>query len=656
MKIRNHSIKSTFIDDRHPHPEIVLIGQPNCGKSTIFNSVAGYRSISTNFPGATVEYTRSHVAVNGRKCNLVDLPGIYSLIALDKAAEESKKYILDERIDVLINVVDASLLSRSLELTIQLLELNVPMILCLNMMDEAARKGINININQLAHELGIPVVPTIGSQGQGLDDLFTKAFESIHEKKNISPLLLSKHVEEKILALQLKLENKGFCKKDFNERLVAIKLLEKDPYFEELCPTDKSVRATIQALKSDLEDDHGDAPDAVIAGERHNLAMHLFEKVAHVTHAKRKWSDHLDSILMHPIGGFICMIGILLLFFTIIFRFGALVESPLLDILMRFIKLSTNSLDQTSLLYNVLYGALTGIAGGIAIVLPYLLPFLIGLAFIEDIGYLPRIAFLMDSFMHKIGLHGTAVIPVVLGYGCSVPAIMATRILVSPRDRFIASLIAILIPCSARMVVIMGLVGAYFGGLAAFGIYVLNILVVSVLGSILSRLRPEDVPGMILEMPSYHRPKIQVILAKTWLRLKDFIIIAWPLLIAGSLILSLAEWYNLDEYVNLITRPITYILDLPPQIGTTLIFGILRKELSMLMLYQALGTENVAAVLSSTQILVFTLFVVFYVPCLATLGIMGKEIGWKKTWLATGVTAVMALGIAFMGRFVGMFF
>ncbi len=286
--------------------------------------------------------------------------------------------------------------------------------------------------------------------------------------------------------------------------------------------------------------------------------------------------------------------------------------------------------------------------------MPYLVPFLIGLALIEDIGYLPRIAFLLDSFMHKIGLHGTAVIPGLLGYGCSVPAIMATRILSSPRDRFIASVVAVLIPCSARMVVIMGLVGYYLGGNAALGIYLFNAVAVSLVGFILARLMPEDVPGMILEMPSYHRPKTQVVLAKTWLRLRDFIVIAWPLLIVGSLVLGLAEWYHLDHFINQLTRPITYILDLPSQVGTTLIFGVLRKELSMLMLFQALGTQDVISVMSRSQILTFTLFVVFYIPCLATLGVMGKEIGWKKTLTASGITFLLAIGIAFIGRIVGL--
>ena len=642
------------IDDHHPHPEIVLIGQPNCGKSTIFNSVAGYRSISTNFPGATVEYTRSHVAIHGRKCNLVDLPGIYSLIAFDRAAEESKKYVLDETIDVIINVVDASILSRSLELTLQLLELKKPMILCLNMMDEAQRKGIDIDVEKLSQLLNIPVIPTIGSKGQGLDDLFTEAFDAIQNSHTASPLPMSRHVEKKITDVQRHLHHAESQDGGYDERLVAIKLLEEDPFFEKQFQGNKKLDERLNSIKQELAEEHGVSSDSVISAERHNLAMQLFEQVATLKHPHRKWTDHLDNILMHPVWGYIFMLSILLLYFNAIFKFGAWLETPLLDSLDVGIRFITDGLPPESFLYQIAFSALQGIAGGIAIVLPYLVPFLIGMALIEDIGYLPRIAFLMDSFMHKIGLHGTAVIPGMLGYGCSVPAIMATRILASPRDRFIASVVAVLIPCSARMVVIMGLVGYYLGGTAAFGIYILNAVVVSTLGAVLSKLMPEDIPGMIMEIPAYHRPKLRVILSKTWLRLKDFIIIAWPLLVLGSIILGVMEWYNVDHFVNAITRPITYILDLPTEVGSTLIFGVLRKELSLLMLFQALGTQNVSAVMSQTQILVFTLFVVFYIPCLATLGIMGREIGWKKTLFATLITFILALLIAFLGRILGL--
>jgi len=649
--------KNGALDEHHPHPEIVLIGQPNCGKSTIFNSVAGYRSISTNFPGATVEYTRSHIAIEKRKCNIVDLPGIYSLTALDRAAEESKRYLLGERIDVLVNVVDASVLGRSLELTLQLLEFRIPMILCLNMMDEAERKGVDIDVPRLSKLLGIPVVATIGSKGQGLDILFHETLAAIGTSKTAASLPLSKHVEDKITLIEQHVDPTAQGALNLNKRLAAIKLLEEDPLIErQFYSVDDDFSRELQSIKRELTKEHGAPPDAVISAERHNLAMQLFEQTTIIKHPRQRLKDQIDSILMHPLLGYLVMFLILYAFFNGVFKFGAWLEQPLLNILNSGLSFITTGLDTTGFTYHIVNAAFQGLSGGIAIVLPYLAPFLIGLAILEDIGYLPRIAFLLDSFMHKIGLHGTAVIPGLLGYGCSVPAIMATRILSSPRDRFIASVVAVIIPCSARMVVIMGLVGYYLGGNAVFGIYILNLVVVSLLGAVLARLMPEDVPGMILEMPSYHRPQMNVVLAKTWLRLRDFIVVAWPLLIIGSLVLGLAEWYHLDQFINQLTRPITYILDLPSQVGTTLIFGVLRKELSLLMLFQALGTQDVISVMSRTQILVFTLFVVFYIPCLATLGVMGKEIGWKKTLAASAVTFVLAICIAFIGRFAGMIF
>ncbi|RPH88993.1 MAG: ferrous iron transporter B, partial [Calditrichaeota bacterium] len=439
----------------------------------------------------------------------------------------------------------------------------------------------------------------------------------------------------------------------FSRRLVAIKLLEGDDYIpKSVAPTD-SLLETVKELQAALMEEHGDTPDAVFAAERHHLAMHIFEESAVVHRRPYTRTNKIDDFLMHPFWGYALMLLILLLYFNGIFKFGAWIEAPLMDFLSVGIVSLTEGLDSASLWAQIVRAALQGIAGGIAIVLPYLLPFLIGMAIIEDVGYLPRIAFLMDSFMHRIGLHGVAVIPGLLGYGCSVPAIMATRILSSPRDRFIASVIAVLVPCSARMVVIMGLVGYYLGGTAAAGIYLFNLIVVSLLGALLARLMPEDVPGMILEMPAYHRPRLKVVLLKSWLRLKDFILIAWPLLIIGSIILGLAEWFDLNGMINLLTRPITWLLDLPEAVGVTLIFGVLRKELSLLMLFQALGTQDVSAVLSKTQILTLTLFVVFYIPCLATLGIMGREIGWKKTAAVALVAFILSLVIALLGRSVG---
>jgi ferrous iron transport protein B len=255
--------------------------------------------------------------------------------------------------------------------------------------------------------------------------------------------------------------------------------------------------------------------------------------------------------------------------------------------------------------------------------------------------------------MHRIGLHGKTVIPAVLGYGCNVPAVMGTRILESPRDRFIASLIATMIPCAARMTIIMGLVGYYLGGNWALMIYFLNLVVVALSGTWLSRLLPEVTPGMVLEIPVYQMPRFKIMFRKTWLRLKDFIIIAWPLLVAGSAILGLIDHYQLTDNVNRMLSPITTILGLPAEIGTTLIFGVLKKELSMLMLFQALGTTEVLTVMSKTQVLVFTVFVVFYIPCVATIGVLYRQLQSKRTLFIVGFTFVLALILGVLTRGLG---
>jgi ferrous iron transport protein B len=638
------------IDDRS-HPQIILVGQPNCGKSTIFNKVAGYRSISTNFPGATVEFTSSHVHINGQTVDLIDLPGIYSLTSLDDAAEETKSFLITQPSNVIINVVDASILSRGLELTLQLLEIGIPLVLCLNMMDEATRKGILIDIQKLAEALQVPVVNTIASKGVGIDALFEKCLAMAKTGSISRPLPLSKHVEELVKDLAEFLHPRLDRRFRSKSRLVALKLLEEDPFFQQQTKgIDSGLDEKVSSLKIKLSEAHGQPSDMVISADRHALAMQLFERAAEVHHAHKGWRDKMDDLLMHPFGGYFFMLFFLYLFFDFIFEVGGIVETPILNFFQSSLASLGAAIGTQTVSFHIISGIMQGLAGGMAIVLPYLLPFLIGMALMEDIGYLPRVAFLMDSFMHKIGLHGTSVIPGILGYGCSVPAVMATRILSSPKDRFIASVVAILVPCSARMTVIFGLVGYYLGGKVAFGIYILNLVVITVVGVVMSRLLPGESPGMILEMPSYQIPSVTVILSKTWLRMKDFVIIAWPLLILGSILLSLAEWYHLDKLINSALSPLTYILGLPAQIGTTLIFGVLRKELSMLMLLQALGTTNVSSVLSSGQILVYTLFVVFYFPCLATFGVLAKEIGLRKALLASLTTTAIALFVAFMAK------
>lgn len=637
------------------HKNIVLVGQPNCGKSTIFNEAAGYKSISSNFPGATVTFTKSHVKIDGCTCDVTDLPGIYSLDSSDDISKETLQYLLSSKVDVIVNVMDASLVSRSLELTLQLIELDKPMILCLNMIDEAGRKGIQIDKEGLSRRLCMSVVETIASRGRGVKFLFTEALKIAEEGSIPCHIQGHRDVEKIVNKLIVFLKDTNMRNKEFTDHLFATRLLERDYYFEKILNRQNpELMNTVEKFRKNLELTHGRSSDEVISDERHSLSMSIFEEIADVKRAKIDWRDRLDEVLMHNVWGYLSLVVILFLFFNFIFKLGSLIEVPMVSFFDGFAVSLYNILHPGSLISVIVKGAVQGIGGGIAIIAAYLFPFLFGLAILEDVGYLPRVAFLLDGFMHKIGLHGKSVIPAVLGYGCNVPAVMSARIMESPRDRFITVMIATMVPCAARMTVIMGLAGQYLGGIFVFIIYILNLIIIGLTGAVMNRMLPEITPGLMFEIPGYQIPRIKILLMKTWLRLKDFIIIAWPLLVAGSVILGLIDFYGITEIINTILSPLTVILGLPAEVGVTLIFGVLRKELSMLMLRQALGTDVLSSVMSSGQMFVFTIFVVFYIPCVATIGAIYKQIRAKRTLFIIIFTIVIAIVLGVLTRGVSL--
>jgi len=253
--------------------------------------------------------------------------------------------------------------------------------------------------------------------------------------------------------------------------------------------------------------------------------------------------------------------------------------------------------------------------------------------------------------MHKMGLHGKAIVPFILGYGCSVPAIMSTRIMENKRDRFLSAALATMIPCAARLSVIFGLVSFYLGPWAALGIYVFNIFVIAVTGRIITRFFPEDSPGLILEMPVYRMPTIRTVTAKAWFRIREFIFEAWPLLIIGSIALAAMNYYSITPYFDQFLRPITWVIGLPTEVGTPLIFGIFRKELSLIMLAQALGTTDFGSALNPEQIITYTVFIIFYIPCISTIVTIKNELGNRSMWLITGLSLLVAVIAALVFRF-----
>lgn len=630
---------------------IALVGQPNSGKSTIFNHLVGYKANTSNLPGTTVEYMKSTALIGGKRAEVIDLPGTYSLTSLDLAEAETRNFLLDGRVDAVLNVIDASLLSRSLELTLQLLEMGLPIVVCLNMEDEARRKGITIDEKALEQKLRVPVVSTVAVRGVGVKEAASHAMEVAQEKPLVPSPTYSNDVERAIDHLTSAVQRITLKWSGFSPRLLAIKLLEGDPYFLEKVKRESlKLYKETESLGERLGKLRGSSGEGVLSAERHNLAMKIFEEVATVGHPTIGLRDHLDTLLMHRVFGYLFFAAIMYAFFIVVFHVGSMIEGPMMELFDGSINALARVMNETSLGFTLLKGATQGVGGAIGIVLPYLVPFLAGLAVLEDIGYLPRAGYLMDGLMHRIGLHGKSVIPFILGYGCSVPAVMATRILDSPRDRFITAMLSVMIPCVARTTIIFGLIGYFLGPTLAFLLYIVNIFVIAIAGKVLTKLFPQVTPGLILEIPSYKAPSTRVVAAKVWLRIREFIVLAFPLLIAGSLLLSLFEYLHWNHYLNLGFLPITWALGLPLSLGVTLIFGVFRKELSLIMLFQALGTTQVASVLSAGQMMTFTLFVLFYIPCVATIAVLTRELGKGKTSLVLVTTTGIALVVALIAR------
>ncbi|OGO28214.1 MAG: hypothetical protein A2136_06895 [Chloroflexi bacterium RBG_16_54_11] len=560
-----------------------LIGQPNCGKSTLFNQVAGYKAETGNFSGTTVTFTESKVRLNGGVIQVTDLPGTFSLDGTNPAEYEVMRFINSHEVDAIINVVDATHLTQGLELTLELLQVERPLVIAMNMMDEAARLGMRIDGKALSVQLGVPVLPLVASRGHGVKALFLKTMQTAQGA------------------------------------------------------------AINRTLVLPCED----------ALHRHQLAGELAETIVSLGEHRVSWRDRLDDLLLHPVWGYLALVVILYMFFQVVYGLGRFIEAPLLALFNSLTSQVVSIIGAGSLWGEVAGGIVQGVSGGVAIVLPYLVPFLFGLGLLEDVGYLPRIAFLMDGLMHRLGLHGKAIVPFILGYGCNVPAVMSTRILEERKDRIIASTLAVLVPCAARLSVVFGLVAFYLGPLWAMGIYLLNMFIISLTGRILTRLLPEDTPGLILEMPTYRIPTLKSVFNKTWFRVREFIVEAWPLMIAGSAILAGFTYFKLSPYFDGLVRPFTWSLGLPLETGVPLIFGIFRKELSLIMLRQALGVTDFSQALVPAQMLTFTVFVVFYVPCLATLAALRRELGWRSMLAVSALTVVIAMAAGLFVRLLG---
>jgi ferrous iron transport protein B len=626
---------------------IALAGNANVGKSATFNQLTGVDQIIGNWPGKTVERAEGLLLHKGHRIRVIDLPGIYSFSTYSMEELVSRDFIALEHPDAVVNVIDASALERNLFFTIQLMELAPPMLIAVNQVDIAEKKGISIDTAKLSAILGIPVVPTIAIRGKGIDNLSDGILNLLKDHPTPPIIIYGKEVEERISRI---ISLSANISTPYPVRWTAIKLLEGDPHIVRLVrEQDSSVVEMAGKLAREIEVMHGEPVSVVISSERYLVADRIATEVITVRAPKdgvpeKSLTDKIDSVVLHPVFGYLSVIAIIggLLVWT--FIIGAQISGFLTQFLTQFEQYEpVVSGPIWEILWN---GAVTGFIAGVTLVIPYVLPFYLMLAMIEDSGYLTRIAVMLDRGMHKIGLHGKAIIPLILGYGCNVPACYSCRIMETPKQKYLSAFLVTLIPCTARTVVILGLVAVFVNIWWALALYAFDILLILVLGRIAYKAVPGESAGLIMEMPDYHVPSLSMILKQTWTRTKSLIWIVFPAYIIGSVVLQALYAGGILEPVNALLAPITVLwLGLPAAVGITLIFGIVRKELTILMLAVIFGTVNFATVLTPIQLIVLALVTMLYIPCISVILVLASEFGWRRSLTISAAEVVMAIAI-----------
>ena len=638
---------------------IALAGNPNVGKSSIFNRLTGMGVITANYPGKTVEVQLAETRFGDRSIGIIDLPGTYALGGISEDQWVARQALLDGKPDAVILVLDATNLARNLYLGLQILDMGLPMVVALNVVDQAKARGIQVDAERLAQILGSPVVPTVATRGTGLDALMARAVDRATHPAPLPPRLrYSVDVEGAIGKLEKRLAARADRPHGLSPRAVATLLLEGDPevgaWLAGMDEADDLVRLRDEMLAV-LRDLRGEDAALLLSRERHGLAGLIAVEVERREARRPLVADRLWRLTTAPLTG-LPLLGLVLAgIFGFLFYVGDWLStgfsalwtayaSPVIQWPFRAL-LGDGMLSRT-----LLWGFDAGINAALAVGIPYVLTFYILLALLEDTGYLNAVAFLTDQVMHKMGLHGRAVIPLVAGAGCNVPAIMGTRVLGSMRERVIASTLIVLTPCSARTAVILGAVSLTAGWKAALAIYAVTCALALLTGIGMHRLLPGRGTGLVMEMFPFRRPGARAILKKTWYRFYHFVVMATPIILGGSIILGGLYESGLLWSLAAPLRPIMEgWLGIPAVAGLTLIVAVLRKELALQLLITLAMVQygpqasNLLSFMRPDQIIVYALVNTIYIPCVATIAILGRELGWKRALLISAFTVGLAL-------------
>ena len=674
---------------------IALAGNANVGKSVIFNQLTGLSQTIGNWPGKTVELMEGNLEFLGYRFNIVDLPGIYSLSTYTLEEIVSREYIVSEDVDIIINVIDATNLERNLFLTFQLLELRVPIILAINQMDILKKRNVDINFEKFENILKLPVIPVIAVHGKGVHQLLEEAIELavyhhahkhyvedgkiIHEElthsrvisaqneisiKNSfqfpdlgSILSYGKEVESKINALrkEIKKLKEYFIHFNYPSRFLAIKLLENDEEITKIFQKNGYTKNILQLAKSfrkELELYHGEDITTITSSEIYNNIRKIIEEVTIIKAQnvrKSLFAEKLDHITTHSFFGYIILLIVLFATYYFTFTIGGFFGEIIDGIFNNWSEIIYGNYGDSGFFVFILWnGVMGGLFGAIGGVLVYVIPFFLIIEILQDSGYLPRAAFLMDRFMHFLGVHGKTIIPMILGFGCNVPACTGCRIMETFREKKISIALTSLMPCAAVMVVVLGLVGRYLGLGWVLILFIINFSVILIIGRILNKILPGECTELIMEMHEYRIPNYNVIIKQTWVRTKEFIYKSMPIIILIGIIMEILFIFRLLDPINFVLAPITvFWLGLPFITGIFLIYGILRKELTLILL-QLLANSmglTILQLMAPIQMIVFSLVTMLYIPCFATIIIIARETNWKFAFQISVLEIGLALAI-----------
>ncbi|MBN2694943.1 ferrous iron transport protein B [bacterium] len=628
---------------------IAFVGNPNCGKTSIFNQLTGANQKVGNWSGVTVEKKEGFFKANATSVRIIDLPGIYSLTPFSPDEEITRDFILDENPDLIVNIIDSSNLERNLYLTTQLLELNKNMLIVLNMSDVAQEKGIEIDLELFSKLLDLSVVKTVGTQKKGVFILVDAIFKSLKEPK--TPYKKTNYgveIEQEAKNIETQLKNSKLEFKNIPslqwlsyqilEGIVSDKLIEKIPEIK-----DKKLKN----VELFTEKRYG-----FIGGILNESVK--FPAVDPISITK-----NIDSILLHKTGGYIILISLFALMFYSTFKLG---EIPMgwIESLFEFLKDKVSTIFTNESLKDVLSnGVLDGI-GAVAIFLPNILILFLFISIFEDTGYMARAAFLLDKLMHKVGLHGKSFIPLIMGFGCNVPAMMAARTIEDRNNRLVTLILNPLVTCNARLPVYVLLAGTFFpshAGLIITGLYFFSIVLIFIGAKFLTStfFKTKDRLPFVMELPPYHMPSFKSILLHMWERIFQFIKKMGTTILVGSVLIWVLSSYpkgvgQENSYLGKVGKTISPIfepLGFDYKDTVAILTGFVAKEIVVStygVLYN-LGDEPENSTLSAAIIaegkskafgFSFMLFILIYIPCLATLIVLRKETNsWKITLLAS---------------------